>query len=243
MPAPYTTVDYTDLDNARSYGFQSKDTDDNILSRMITRASRAIDTYIGVSPYYFSPGDEDQTATIRYFWGDDSSNLMVDPYLSAPTPTLTTPSNYDIDHWIEANPYKNGKLGANKAKFQLVRTYGDDQWMIGDTLVGVPQIGWGLTPDLITDGNNLPFLGWPRGMRVAVTAKWGWDATPEDIIHACTELAVAMWRSRDQAFLKVVSLETNGVVTEGMPQRVRVILDAYKEMLSLPEQQGRLVRA
>jgi hypothetical protein len=71
-------------------------------------------------------------------------------------------------------------------------------------------------------------LTWPRGIAVKVKAKWGYEATPDDVKEAVAELVVAMWRSKDSAFLKQINLENHQTVNAALPPRTRMIIDSYR---------------
>jgi hypothetical protein len=73
---------YCTIQQARDYLYQSQETDEDLISVIIRRASRIIDAYIGVADGYFSKGSPSQTASARTFWGDGTDYLSVDPYLS-----------------------------------------------------------------------------------------------------------------------------------------------------------------
>jgi hypothetical protein len=59
----------------------------------------------------------------------------------------------------------------------------------------------GLTADVDYEEQDRQYLYRPGGwgaLRYAVTAKWGYGPPPEAIVHLLCELAVNVWRSRDQ---------------------------------------------
>lgn len=69
---------------------------------------------------------------------------------------------------------------------------------------------------------------WPAGVAVSVTAKWGFAAVPEDVKEAVAELTIAMWRSKDHAFLKAVNLENQALIVHSTPERVKLVAEFYK---------------
>lgn len=75
---------------------------------------------------------------------------------------------------------------------------------------------------------------WPRGVPVTITAKWGFDKVPEDVKEAVLELLMAMWRSKDQAFLKAVNLENNTVIVKDMPDRTKMVAAFYQSRKPIP---------
>lgn len=75
---------------------------------------------------------------------------------------------------------------------------------------------------------------WPSGVAVTVTAKWGFEAIPEDVKEAVIELAVAMFRSKDQAFMKAVDLQNNVLITKVVPERTKLVADFYHSRKAIP---------
>lgn len=212
---------YCTIQQARDYLYQSQETDEDLISVIIPRASRLIDAYIGVSDGYFSKGSSSQTASARTFWGDGTDYLSVDPYLSATTPTLTMPTGFSVLGWIEANPYQRNRMSIGSGEFFLVRTYGDD----GNRYAALNERRDYFYAEF---SNQIDYLGWPAGIKVTVTAKWGWDAIPADITEACLETVASIWRSKDQAFARAVAIDGAVVINDPMPPRARMVLDGYK---------------
>lgn len=69
--------------------------------------------------------------------------------------------------------------------------------------------------------------GWWSNVPVTVSAKWGFDDTPEDVKHAVIELAINLWRETDPASIKMTNLEGQPL-REKYPPRVKMIADKYK---------------
>lgn len=72
---------------------------------------------------------------------------------------------------------------------------------------------------------------WELGNPYEITAKWGLAATPPDITEATVELAIAMWRQRDGAFLRVVGDVNTGLGSisgQALPERVKLICDRWR---------------
>jgi len=213
--------DYATLDDARLYGYQSSDDDDELLEPIITRASRMFDRYCGVKAGHFAKGLTTQVASARKFWGDGTDYLKLDPYLSGQTLVVAMPTGYTVPPYIESKD--EGHQADNGQGFYLIRTYSNNESRYG----------------FVKDSNideyagalfaaNINYIGWPIGVKVTVTAKWGFDAVLEDIKEAVLETAIAIWRGRDQAFSRVVNLETNIQVVDAMPARAKVIADRYR---------------
>ena len=70
---------------------------------------------------------------------------------------------------------------------------------------------------------------WRANAVIEVSARWGWEETPEEIVQACAELVIAMWRGRDSAYARVVA-DVNGgnTVFGALPDRVKLTCDKWK---------------
>lgn len=93
---------------------------------------------------------------------------------------------------------------------------------------------------VVTDGSGLiqtdahrgsPFWGWASGVPYVVSATFGYATVPADIVEACLEIAVRIWRARDAGFSDVVGVEGSGAVgyNGALPNLVKRILDNYRE--------------
>jgi hypothetical protein len=69
--------------------------------------------------------------------------------------------------------------------------------------------------------------GWWPSVPITVTARWGFESTPEDVKHAVIELAVNLWRETDPGNVKLVNLEGQPL-REKYPPRVKEIADRYR---------------
>lgn len=69
--------------------------------------------------------------------------------------------------------------------------------------------------------------GWWMNVPITVTARWGYDATPEDVKYAVIELSINLWRETDPANIKLVNLEGQPL-REKYPPRVKLIADKYR---------------
>lgn len=69
---------------------------------------------------------------------------------------------------------------------------------------------------------------WPQGLPITIKAKWGSDEKVALVKQACAELAVAMWRSKDQAFLKAVQMDTGLVIMDAIPVRVKATIASLR---------------
>lgn len=75
---------------------------------------------------------------------------------------------------------------------------------------------------------------WPAGVPVTITAKWGFKKIPEDVKQAVAEMIIAVWRTKDQAFLKAVDMDTNKVIVNAIPERTKMIANFYQNTRNFP---------
>lgn len=84
----------------------------------------------------------------------------------------------------------------------------------------------------IVDENGLRtrFQTWHYRCPYIVTARWGFNAVPEDINEACLQLVVRTYRGADEAFSGVIGgiNKDNNIIERNMPAPVREILDGYR---------------
>ena len=216
-PAPSGT--YVTLAQARAYTYQSQTADESLLTDLIERASRIFDSACSLPDEYFLAGDSSQAATERYFWGDGTDYLHIDPHLSSYDPTAVMPTGFQTLGYTYVNPYQRART-YNPQDFQLVRTYGESQSRVRALQERRDYF-------FAEFSNQIDYTGWPDGIRVAVTAKWGWDATPADVQEAVLEMIALMFRSKDQAFARAVAIDGNVVVNSAMTPRAQMIADGY----------------
>lgn len=72
---------------------------------------------------------------------------------------------------------------------------------------------------------------WSEYQAYKVTARWGFEAVPDEIVEATIELAVAIWRQKDGAFLRVVAdvnSGATGISGQAMPERVKMICNNWR---------------
>lgn len=69
---------------------------------------------------------------------------------------------------------------------------------------------------------------------IAVTAKWGWSASPpNDIVHLCIRLASWLYYQKDNAIDidKPLLVSSGMLLPPGLPADVREILDFYQRLI------------
>jgi hypothetical protein len=69
--------------------------------------------------------------------------------------------------------------------------------------------------------------GWYDGIPIAVTAKWGYEETPDDVKHAVIEMVINLWRETDPATVKMTNIEGQ-VIRESLPPRVKEVVKRYR---------------
>lgn len=212
--------DYVTMDQVRAYVYQSQDADEEFLTRIVTRASRIFDLAASLPDGYFSKGSTAQTASIRYFWGDGTDYLKVDPYLSSPAPVVTMPTGFAVLNHVEVNPNKNPRQNT-PGEFYLSRRYGDNY----STLAALNERRDYFFAEF---SNQVDYVGWPAGIRVGVTAKWGWDSTPAEVQEAVLETIASIWRGKDQGFARAVAVDGIAVINSPLPPRAQLIADSYR---------------
>lgn len=80
-----------------------------------------------------------------------------------------------------------------------------------------------------------PIGGWLAGVPYTIAATFGYSAIPTDIVEACLEIAVDLWRFKDAGSIKAVGVEGAGMVSgKGLPATARAILDARLLRESFP---------
>lgn len=212
--------DYVTLDQVRAYVYQSQDADEDLLIRITTRAARIFDAACSLPDGYFAQGSSGQTASIRYYWGTGTDYLRLDPYLSSTAPVVTMPSGFAELNWIEVNANQNPRQNT-PGEFFLVRRYGDDY-------SNFQALNERRDFFFAEFSNQVDYVGWPAGIRVGVTAKWGWDSTPQEVQEAVLETVANVWRSKDQGFARAVAVDGIAVINQPLPPRAQLIADSYK---------------
>lgn len=78
------------------------------------------------------------------------------------------------------------------------------------------------TSGVLTEGVT---SGWLTGVPVTVTARWGFESTPADVVQAVIQIAIHLWRGSDAAFAKTTDLT---VPAEAIPATAQAIINAYR---------------
>jgi len=213
-------ADYATVSDARAYGYQSLTSDEGLFASLITRASRLFDGACALPDNYFAKGETSQDATARKFWGKGTDYLSLDPYLANSITEVTMPDAFTVPAYVEARPDSRPEL-ALVGEFKLIRLYGENESRL-------EALGAEIDNYDVEFPREFDYLGWPSGICVTVTAKWGWDAVPSDVIEAVLEIVTAIWRGKDQAFARVVNLENSTVINDPIPARARLVAERYR---------------
>lgn len=72
------------------------------------------------------------------------------------------------------------------------------------------------------------FVGWADGVRVTVSANWGFPAVPADVTVACAHLVIHLWRTADPAYSIISGAEGAATRVETIPKVARDIITEYK---------------
>ncbi|TXH18424.1 MAG: hypothetical protein E6R03_02180 [Hyphomicrobiaceae bacterium] len=215
--------DYCTFEQVQAYGYQISADDETLVEAIITRASRLVDLAANRPEGYFSAVAAGATATARVFWGNGTNYLFITPLNPATEPTLTMPANFTEPPWRLFGPGLTPNLEFGPGDWVLMRLYGDNEATFG-------AINNDADGALFASGPVLPgtFRGWPEGVKVTITALWGWEATPAAIQEATIETVIALWRDRDPAHLRAVALAETSQVVDPMPRRAKEICERFR---------------
>lgn len=200
-------VDLTTREKVRRF-LQKPDEDveqDQIIDDLISRASRAIQTYCGVE---FRP-----TAAASYtFVYRGGGRLSLAPYVAqsvsavswgsdTTSPTALTTTDYSL----RPKPPKHGVYRWLRTPTQGSQRYGPDY----------------------------PGERGSAETEVTVTGVWGYQTVPEDLEHACI-VTVATWlRLHVSAFSTVFNIDEQQLERpEALPSAVRAGLSHYKQVVA-----------
>lgn len=141
-------------------------------------------------------------ASARTFYGDGSTYLRLDPYVAGSLTTVTMPTGYEVPDRVEL-----GRDGS----FYLVRTFNEDG-------------------TLYTDRSILSRPGWLVGVPVTVTARWGYAAIPDDVVHVVIQKAIHLWRTNDPAQQKTADVDEQ---SKQEPEDWERVAEKYRERRAL----------
>lgn len=195
------------------------------LESLCEKISRIFDQMCGVPNNYFAAAEEAAAASNRIFSGDGTDTLRLDPYISIDD--VTMPTGWTVPTYIELS---GQSLRSNGFDFGLIRTYGDDGARLGLLENGGGADGWAFALDL---SSGLA-VGWPKGVKVTVSAVWGYDAVPADVNLAVIETVIAKMRGTDKAYARAAGLDTSDAPRPSMlTPDAQDLADHYRNMRAM----------
>lgn len=221
---------YATFDDVLTLGFEVGDGEDEegkFERLLLPAASRLIDRACEAPDGFFDKAGN--SATAKTFYGDGSDYLSLPPFVADSISSVALPNGYaalSSGDYYESSDSLRG--------FFLVRQYSTTRLSLTDPAAWAAN---GLLPsfpigpfDLVT--NNFRSLsnrgaGWPRGVAVTVTAKWGRAEVPSEVIAATVEIALKLFRTVDEAEAKVSDLEQRAAPTALGPAAT-LVADKYR---------------
>lgn len=142
-------------------------------------------------------------------YGDGTDYLKPPPFVSGSITAVTAPSGYTVPTYVIVDGVlvitRDGLRGP---------LYGSES--LAGRLYG--ELG-----------------GWLAGVPYTVAGTFGYSAYPKDIVEACLEIAVDLWRFKDAGSIKMVGVEGAGVVRgKGLPPTAEIILEKRILAASFP---------
>lgn len=224
---------------------------DDVLNKVIERASRIFDLECGVAPEYFEPALHPVWQSLHnYAVGDIVTPTTPNAHKYRVTTAGTSGASEPVFPTSSAATVVSGTVtftenGADVAATELV-VYGDGSNYlrlppyVSGTLVSPVSVPGGYTAQEFAERDGYivrsssgvlsfaPFGdGWYENVPITVTAKWGYEATPADVKHAVIELVINLVKETDPASIKMMSLD-NQPLREKLPPRVSMIASKYK---------------
>lgn len=176
---------------------------DQIISELITRASRAIMTYLGreILPT--------QVASHAFIYrGGRRLNLA--PYVVQSVTSVVMDTDTTSPSTLATSEFSLRPMPARNGVYRWLRIpYGGNQW-VGPDIPGEREFAQ---------------------REVTVTGLWGYSEVPEDVKHWCI-VTVAEWmRLHVQAFSTVLNIDTGQLERpESLPSAVRAGLRHYRSV-------------
>lgn len=182
-------------------GYLPQVADDDLLEELLTAASRMLDRLLKLPTGFFDVAGA--SATEKEFLGNGLSFLTLPPMHSA----LAATGAVTIEDVTDTVTYQ-----LRQGRY-LHRTNASEDFLWGD----VEDSGLRKRRTKAT---------WPEDKVVTVTARWGWSATPEDVINATYELAGVIYRQNPE---RQLSLDTGDeqIKEAAIPLRCRLLENEY----------------
>jgi len=193
---------YCTARDLQEYGFEITEADLYVLTRIRERASRIIDQLCNVTDDYFAAADD--AATERIFYGEGLEYLLLDSFVEGSITDVSLPTGYTVP------------------------TYR----VIGDAIVKTHIDSDASGTDYKLNTTLFTAIGWPKGVQVTVTARWGTNTVPLWVVEATIETALAMWRDRDKANIRVTGLDGQVTSFDPLPPRAKLLVKNYLQQSS-----------
>lgn len=173
---------------------------------VIAAASRLFDKLAEVSNDFFAVSSA--AFSNRDFIGDGTAYLKIDPNteLNSTNPVLINTGTIDVPSFV---------------------TTSNPGYVVRDTML-IVLAKTNQNFRLLTPEANR-FTGWPQGVQIRVSAKWGFTAVPSDITMAVAQLAIQQWRTGDPAF---TAISQSGAALPAIPLQAEEIAKKYREIYS-----------
>ncbi|MCP9494069.1 MAG: hypothetical protein MSG64_06380 [Pyrinomonadaceae bacterium MAG19_C2-C3] len=211
MTYDYTTTDLV-IGDMDSDNLSTEDLD--VVESYIAPASAFIDNYLGVKSGHFKPAGT--TPTQKAFYGDGTDFIKLPIYVDDENFEVTLPSGYVAEDLEVRNGF-------------LVRIY-TPEYQGSFTLMDVDR--WNRFVGRVPHYAN---TGWAQGTPILVTARWGYEAVPDDIELACRRLVQRLWRTRDaesKGVIGDIQRDDGTIITLSLPPFIKLTLDTWKAKLS-----------
>ncbi|HKS27081.1 MAG TPA: hypothetical protein VJS44_04650 [Pyrinomonadaceae bacterium] len=201
MPAYCTASDIT------SQAFESLgDVEPEVLGKVAEAASRIFDRAAQVPSEYFKPAEDASPAVEKIFYGEGADLLRLPPYVAGSLTEVSLPDGYVPVEYVEVE-------GGLMFAYAPVST----------SLSLLDPTNWPAR----SEWQNRRYAGWPAGVAIYVTARWGFAATPADVWQATVQIALQLARTSDPATVKASDID-NRVTREPLPPTAREVADYWK---------------
>lgn len=200
---------YVPLSDVAEYGYQIDEEDEAVLGKIGPRCDRLFDTVAGVPPGYFCAAPAG--VAVQTVFGDGSGILRLPPYVGELADgAVTSPAGYTVPEFYERTDRWGNRFLQATSSPRAVTLLDEDAWFSGTLRGGC----------------------WREGAPYKVSARWGFEATPDDVKEAVLELIIMVWRTKDPAFAKVIRLEDKTVITQALPDRTKLIAQEWRERVA-----------
>jgi hypothetical protein len=178
-------ADYVTTEELSDYLLGASAAADAKKASAVTRASRLFDRLCGVPNDYFSVADADPTT--KLITGNGSTILNLPPFVGSLGVVIYEPET-DWQQTIEDTFF----VLKGRAPNQTLETFRDRRFDAFDRLDYFDwQRDWEPTWGWHTRSV------WRENRHYSISARWGWEAVPEDVKAAVTQIAISLMRDLD----------------------------------------------